>query len=228
MTHLDLINGLISRYGYSKYLEVGVRNPDKNINKVYLPEESKVGVDPEVWGNNAKATPEEMKIFIGLKDYDCIFHQTYSEYFWEYNTDKFDLIFIDGLHHASAVLWDIINALRFIRDGGCILVHDVNPATKEMQEIPRGTKEWTGNAWKAWCMAVNILNDNFYNQVYNIDEEINHIYETRVIEEDYGIGIIQVFSSSLDMIPLYDDFDKNRKSKWDSVVYPTIRDFLES
>lgn len=219
MTHTDLINELIRRYSYKTYLEIGVRNPAKNINLIHLPSESKVGVDPEVWGNNLTSSPEEMRAYVGLRDYGCIFHQTYSEYFWEYNDQVFDIIFIDGLHHASMVFWDAVNALGFINSNGMILIHDINPGSMEMQRLPRQTKEWTGNSWKAWCLIVDFLKCKYGDEQYPV-------YFSHVIKEDYGIGVIHSNYNGLDTIGSYEDFDNDREMYWDSYIHDTIGDFL--
>ena len=42
----------------------------------------------------------------------------------------FDVIFIDGLHLADQVEKDIDNALKFIKEDGFIILHDVNPPTE--------------------------------------------------------------------------------------------------
>ena len=40
---------------------------------------------------------------------------------------KFDIIFIDGLHEYDQVKKDIVNSLKFIDEKGFILIHDLLP-----------------------------------------------------------------------------------------------------
>ena len=38
----------------------------------------------------------------------------------------FDIIFVDGLHEKQQVKKDILNSIKFLKDGGTIICHDVN------------------------------------------------------------------------------------------------------
>ena len=48
---------------------------------------------------------------------------TSDEYFSKFK-DKFDIIFIDGLHHYEQVKKDIFNSLEILNSNGIILMHD--------------------------------------------------------------------------------------------------------
>ena len=90
--------------------------------------DKKIGVDP-VWGGNVKKTSDE---------------------FFQDNDEKFDLIFIDGLHHYKQVKKDIRNSLNALKDGGVILMHDCMPKNYYYQAVPRCQYEWNGDTWKAF------------------------------------------------------------------------------
>ena len=47
-----------------------------------------------------------------------------SDIFFKNNEDKFDIIFLDGLHTYEQTIKDINNAIQSIEDDGVILVHD--------------------------------------------------------------------------------------------------------
>jgi predicted O-methyltransferase YrrM len=134
----DLINALIEKNGYKSYLEIGLDNPNLNYN--YINCEHKVSVDPfendEGFETNRKI-PEELT------------NRETSDDFFAHNTEKFDIIFIDGLHVEEQVGRDIINSLKCLNKGGVILVHDTLPWTEEMQKVPREEAFWTGDVWKA-------------------------------------------------------------------------------
>ena len=153
-TRFDLINHLIEKNSYSSYLEIGVSIADKCFNKIDI--ETKVGVDPDP---TAKAT-----------------YVKTSDDFFSDNDEKFDLIFIDGLHHYEQVEKDIINSLDALNPKGYIICHDMNPAKDSHQVVPRlnGQSIWNGDCWKAWIALRRKRSD------------INMC----VINADHGLGVI--------------------------------------
>jgi hypothetical protein len=125
-TRTEIINEIIANNQFKTYLEIGLGNC-KNFDAINC--DKKIGVDPLVIREK------------------CL-HLTSDEFF-EINLIKFDLIFIDGLHHADQLEKDIFNAYNCLTPGGIILIHDVNPTTSQMQQIPRGDQvQWTGNVWR--------------------------------------------------------------------------------
>jgi predicted O-methyltransferase YrrM len=104
----DVINYLISKYGYKKYLEIGVRKASDNFNKIKC--ETRVGVDPKPRG--------------------VCTHKMTSDDFFLQNKKMFDIVFIDGLHIEEQVEKDIKNSLAILAANGTIVVHDCNPPTE--------------------------------------------------------------------------------------------------
>ncbi len=124
----DIINSLIKKHDYKKYLEIGIQNPEENFNKIKA--EHKVSVEPQPWA-------------------PVTFKGTSDEYFNSIdNSVLFDMIFIDGLHYHEQVYKDIQNSLNHLKDGGTIICHDCLPTSEQCQnrEI---VGEWTGDVWKA-------------------------------------------------------------------------------
>ena len=159
MTRTDIINALISKYRYKSYLEVGTQDPKSNFNKINA--EHKVSLEPFPMGEVT---------FVGTSD----------EYFESISEDiKFDIIFIDGLHHDDQVLKDIENSLNHLSDNGTIVCHDCLPTTEKMQERKDHGGEWTGVVWKAIAEL----------RVERIDLDI------KVVNTDYGCGIIRAGSN---------------------------------
>lgn len=152
MKRYDIINRFIEERGYKSYLEIGVQN-GLNFSKIAC--ENKVGVDPD---ENSPAT----------------YHMTSDEYFDTYK-NKFDVIFIDGLHEHTQVIRDIINSFDVLNEGGVIICHDMNPTSEDMQKVPRIQKEWTGDCWRAWMY-------------FRICDAFLEMY---VIDTDYGVGVIE-------------------------------------
>ena len=128
-TRYDIINYIIKKNDYKRYLEIGISNGDcfKNICIDY-----KDSVDP-VKGVYVKNV------------------MTSDEYFYRLDSNfKFDIVFIDGLHLDYQVYTDIINSLKHIQPLGTIVCHDMNPPFEVVQREENILGEWNGNCWKAF------------------------------------------------------------------------------
>ena len=171
-----ILNTLIEKYSYQSYLEIG--QGQRNLNFDWIKCRIKIGVDP-------------------AKRFNAAYQMTSDEFF-AMNNDTFDLVFIDGLHHADQVERDIINALRGLNTNGTIVVHDCNPTTKEMQIVPQQQNTWTGDVWKAW---VKLRSTRPELKMY-------------VVDADHGCGIIRRGTQKIIKLPenlTYKALDKNRK-----------------
>ena len=181
MNRTDIIQLLIDKVNAKSYLEIGVSGGE-NFQKIRC--EKKVGVDPEL---TSPAT-----IFLP------------SDEFFQQNQDKFDVIFVDGLHHSDQVLRDINNSLEVLNDGGYIVCHDMNPEKEEHQIIPFQGGIWNGDCWKAFVQLRQERSD----------------LEMFVVNTDYGCGVIRKGSQ----VPLkineeinFQTFNKNR-SQWLNLI----------
>jgi hypothetical protein len=154
MERFDIINILIQRFNYKKYLEIGVFNRNLCFNKINC--EYKRCVDP---------IPKT------LPDYDLT-----SDEFFEMNKENWDLIFIDGLHHEEQVFRDITNALKCVNSNGTIICHDLIPANESEQTLPIHGISWTGDCWKAW-MKYRVQFDNLEMYVIDTDHGVGIIKE---------------------------------------------------
>lgn len=158
MYRWDIINKLIQKIHATKYLEIGIDNSD-NFNRIVC--DYKIGVDPN-------------------PHCYCNYHLTSDDFFAQ-NKETFDVIFIDGLHHADVVERDINNALKILNSGGYIVCHDMNPWDEEVQLVPRQTGNWTGDCWKAWV------------KIRSYNPNVNMF----VIDTDCGCGVISVGNQEL-------------------------------
>jgi hypothetical protein len=124
-SRFDLANQLIATHHYHRYLEIGCSTDAcfQNVEARY-----KIGVDPVSGGT----------------------HRMTSDAFFATNQEKFDLIFVDGLHQYAQVKRDLVNSLQALNEGGIILVHDCLPLTYRAQlPFPAGGA-WNGNVWKSF------------------------------------------------------------------------------
>lgn len=151
MNRSDIINTLAKICDAKKYLEIGTASGGNfpRVNIGY-----KIGVDPNPRSSNAT-------------------HRMTSDVFFRHNHMYYDIIFIDGLHHAVQVAKDIDHALDCLTPGGFIVCHDMIPKSKEQQMVPRIQATWTGDCWKAWVAA-------------------RQIYELKmfVVDTDCGCGVM--------------------------------------
>ena len=147
-TRKFIVQNIINKKNYKSYLEIGCFD-NELFNHIEC--DKKVGVDPYTGGTIRKT----------------------SDKFFENNDEKFDCIFIDGLHTYSQVKKDIDNSLKFLNYGGIILLHDCLPNNYFEQATPRCQYIWNGDVWKA------IVECRTYE---NLD--------TYTCYADFGIGVI--------------------------------------
>ena len=120
----QIIQEIILKKQYKTYLEIGCFAGEV-FNKIKI--EKKIGVDP-VSGGTIKKTSDD---------------------FFKNNQEKFDCIFIDGLHEFEQVKRDINNSIKYLNNDGVILLHDCLPNNVYDQAMPRCQYNWNGNVWKA-------------------------------------------------------------------------------
>ena len=192
MTRTDIINIIINKIGAKKYLEIGVAG---RLNYKFINCEYKLGVDPFVFNQSDIITSTSDSFFLS-------------------NTQKFDVIFIDGEHHAEQVYRDINNSLSFLESDGYIICHDMKPDTEKMQLIPNPFIEvppkpgesgnWMGDCWKAWIKIRSERDD----------------LEMFVVDTDAGCGVIRVGKQEKLVYKgelTWNNFDEN-KEQWLNLI----------
>jgi len=155
MKRTDIINHLIITKDYKSYLEIGVQYPQSNYDLINV--DYKVGVEPFPIGDWANKN---------------IMPVTSDEWFTDLQ-EKYDIIFIDGLHTREQCLADILNSLKHLNDDGCILVHDCLPTAEYQTTHEDNGREWTGDVWKSI-----------------VDIQLKNDVEVCTIDTDWGIGFI--------------------------------------
>lgn len=186
MKRFDIINHLIEKNNYSKYLEIGV-NSGECFEKIKCL--NKIGIDVD---KSCRA---------------ATYHVSSDDFFNNLNKDeKFDVIFIDGLHIDVQVDKDIENSLNHLSEGGIIVLHDTNPPLKlhageTICYDPPINGNWTGTVYKS-IIKLRTNRD---------DLEIN------TVDTDWGVTFLKkVNSKKLNIVSLNNEitwefFDINRK-----------------
>ena len=162
----DLIQHIINKYNCTTYLEIGC-DKDQSFSRIKI--NKKVGVDP-ISGGTIRDT---------------------SDNFFIKNKDKFDIIFIDGLHHYEQVIKDVYNSLDTLNDNGHILIHDCLPRTIAHQAIPRYRGSWNGDVWKS---------------IVELRTKSN--LEVFTCEIDFGVGVIRKKNNTNPLDIKINDFKK--------------------
>jgi hypothetical protein len=154
MRRYDIINTLIKKNNYKKYLEIGIQEGIcfRHVNCEY-----KVGVDPAL-------------------DSSATFKITSDEFFKNLNkNEKFDIIFIDGLHTSEQVDKDIENSLNVLNENGVILLHDCNPLIEDYAKEYPIHDNWMGTVY------LSIIKLRLYRDDLSIT----------TIDTDAGVGILK-------------------------------------
>tara|TARA_B100001029_G_scaffold64949_1_gene52613 strand:+ start:465 stop:1241 length:777 start_codon:yes stop_codon:yes gene_type:complete len=154
----DFINKALSLYDVNtvKYLEVGVFT---NQTFETIKAKNKISVDPD---------PGSYPTFLGT-----------SDEFFNQNNEKFDVIFIDGLHHYDQCQADAINSLKCLNKNGFIFFHDFIPRNFLEEYVPRRNELWTGDCWKVSIELAKTVGIEF-----------------KVILADHGVGMVRKLSEN--------------------------------
>ncbi len=188
MLRTDVIQKIIDHKKAQRYLEIGVNNGD---NFFPIEVDQKIAVDPSF-----AFSPERQKEWENMNPYNAkaqYITATSDDFFAKAESiEKFDVVFIDGLHTYAQSLQDVLNSLDKLNDNGVIVMHDCKPphvaaacpapslaAAEELQQsektkTPGWTGEWCGDVWKTICHLRSQRQD----------------LRVFVLDCDYGLGIV--------------------------------------
>lgn len=169
MTRYDIIQKFINERNYKTFLEIGTFKGEA-FNHIKIDHKESIDPDPEC---------------------NATWQMTSDDYF-KNSKDKFDIIFIDGLHEHNQVYRDICNSLEHLNPNGVIVMHDCMSKNEKMQLWDNKShqhEEWTGDTWKAYYKAFKELD-----------------YEVYVVDTDYGCGVIDT-SKERDIVSTVTDME---------------------
>jgi len=169
MHRSQIINKIIETKSFSKYLEIGVRNPDDCFNSINI--ELKDGVDPgfENPDNPVKYPYTSDDFFVRLENNLLDRSPNY----------KWDVIFIDGLHLSYQVEKDILNSLNHLSSDGVIVLHDCDPFMYEYNHT-RLIEDYWGQGW----------NGTVWKTIYKL-KAIRTDLNICTLNADEGVGLIK-------------------------------------
>lgn len=158
--HSELLNFIARKIKAKYYLEIGVFNTAHNFDKIDV--ELKISVDPDPGAG-------------------AIFKKTSDDFFAHLPDARFDLILVDGLHHADQAKKDILNAWKALNPGGAIVIHDSNPPTEITTCVPRGEqREWCGDVYKTICQLS-------YSKAFTVDMDYGCCVIKKTTDNEYPI-----------------------------------------
>lgn len=208
MQRYDIINELILKNGFTKYLEIGVREPNDCFNLINI--NTKHSVDPcyEVIApiDYQFTSDQFFELLLGAK---LNLEPNY----------KWDIVFIDGLHESSQVDRDIANALAHLNPGGYIVLHDCNPPTihharEDFYDVSTpASSNWNGTVWKA---------------IYKYRATRPDL-EIFTIDSDWGVGVIKVGSQECcDFDNPYYEYHKFNSNRANYLNLISVEEFLKN
>ena len=189
MNRVDIIQAVIDRKKSTRkdvnYLEVGVLAGDAFFR---IKANYKIGVDPNFTFSRLK---QLRYCFKNPTNFLNHYYEVPSDSFFEKNHELLsakglDVVFLDGLHTYDQSLKDVQNSLKYLNDGGVIILHDCNPMSEiaampaeSIQEVqamnlPGWDGVWNGDVWK----TIAYLRSNY--------DDLNIF----VLNCDFGVGVI--------------------------------------
>ncbi len=218
MNRISIIQYLIDKYDYRRYLEIGVQK-----GKSFLPIKckKKIAVDPQF----QISFKDKWKWFYKNPTNwnNSYFEMTSDRFFQKHNSylkknGGIDICLIDGLHTFRATLNDLLSSLHHLKADGVVICHDCFPphsaaaipaedakqASEKGRSLKGWTGEWCGDSWKAIAYLKKISNSDL---------------DVSVLNMDYGLGVVKYTSrNSFNHI-----IDENLFDKIKQLTYEDLR-----
>jgi hypothetical protein len=204
ISRTNIINDIFEIYNFNSYLEIGTRVPADNFDCINS--KLKHSVDPNTDGR-----------------YYYTYNTTSDDFFQNYISQKYDVIFIDGMHTEEQVYKDVKNSIKNLNNNGFIVIHDCNPAnkwlTRTYEEYLSDPGGWNGTVYRAYIrLKYELKKDNWC---------------CFVVDENYGCGIItknnilpnNLIEFNIDNFS-WEDFEKNRNDILQLISYDEYKKII--
>ncbi len=154
------------------YLEIGLREGYTFQDVLAM---QRVGVDPFPQFDFRRKLPRGVRVFPET-----------SDSFFARNTERFDLIFVDGLHEYQQTLRDTLHALEALNPGGLVIVDDTVPvdefsAEPDEEEALRmraiagdRRRAWNGDVFKVIAFLSTRPSEVGLVTVWSHDDSVQH------------------------------------------------------
>jgi len=192
MHRSEVINLIIETKKFKTYLEIGVRWPADCYDLIRC--EDKSGVDPGFeYSENPVKYPFTSDEFFSRLENNLLDLPS---------DNKWDLIFIDGLHLSYQVEKDILNSLNHLSEEGIIVLHDCDPLMYEVN-YTRLIEDFWGQPW----------NGTVWKTIYKLKATRSDL-NICTVNTDEGVGLIK--RGSQELVPFdnpyfeYKIFQQNR------------------
>ena len=189
MDRIELIRRIFEKTEFQNYLEIGCQRgtsffPLKAKNKYAVDPVFRISLFKKLKWIIREPTNRNNKFFEVESDTFFEKQQSLLE-----NSEKLDIILVDGLHTFEAALKDVLNSLKYLNPRGLIIMHDCKPphkaaslptkdfpTTEERRKVEGWTGEWCGDVWKA---------------IVYLRRKFSEDLEVFVLDTDYGLGIVK-------------------------------------
>lgn len=177
---LNFINQLVKEKKFSSYLEIGVF-----LGKVFfnVSAKKKIAVDPHFrFGLYRKFK----RIFKNITNLNAKFYEKTSDAFFAenapklYSHSKIDISLVDGMHEYDFALRDVENTLRYLQNGGVIIMHDCNP---QMPQHAASFADWKANNFQG------IWNGDVWKTIVHL-RSLRDDINVFVLDCDEGLGVV--------------------------------------
>ena len=162
MLRSEVNQKVLNLFENPSYLEIGVDNGE-TFHAVKA--SRKVAVDPEF---KFDVSNKRSEVVSHEREYHIL---TSDQYFSSVNkmNERFDVIFIDGLHTFDQTLKDLLNAFMCLKDNGIIIVDDVFPTSyaaslpslellhRYLASIGSSDSTWMGDVFRLVLFVENYL-----------------------------------------------------------------------
>lgn len=231
MNRMFVIQEIVKKTLAKVYLEIGVHEGECFLN-INAPR--KIAVDPQML-----ISPQKKRKYYFRKFHNIFnqYHEMTSDDFFKekhnfLHKKRLDVVFIDGLHTYKQSLADVDNALRYLNDGGVIIMHDCNPPSEaaahpahshehvKSLNLPGFTGEWCGDVWKT-IVHLRSSRSDLSIFVLNCD------YGLGVIMKRQPKGLLKYTISEIEKLS-YKDLDKNREYLLNLKKQEYLEEFLQT
>lgn len=200
MTRTDIINLIIERYAFTSYLEIGVRVPADNFDKIII--SLKHSVDPNPCGNYT--------------------HKMTSDVFFEnFINRNYDIVFIDGMHTEEQSYKDVKNTLNYLSDNGFVVLHDCNPENEYLarsyEDYIKQPGGWNGTVYRSFVRLKYELKD-YSCFVINEDYGCGIITKNKILENKLIAFPFNCFE--------WREFEENKKDILQLISYDEFRKII--